>query len=780
MGRIKVRGLGVVNIAGETPNAEETAAIENKLEQLQEEKAIAQGVDKTNKSEINLGRLGLEVGLSVLGTLATGGAALPMLATRAGMLARPFLIQLGKSALGSAAGGATGAGVSQTFDPKDDIVKEIVRGAYEGAAGEIFGAPAVIKGGQLVSKTFSKLRPSQYVKPLEAAQEAEQVLMTGGGKGLTQATQKGVSQADEILKNPAKYADRTYDIDTVTKLANEAKKGLTVGMKTEARFLDTIENVAEGSFFGAEELLGRKDAAAFVGQQYLKDFSNQLTKNIQREDMGRLLLDTLTDSGNVRKGYFKAAYKSIDDMLAQQGSAIPARIPASKIKTFLDDFVKREGLPSADIISLQKEFGKRVSQRPNLTFSQLNKVRSDLLRDQRDVLASATPNAAKGQAYGAMIKGISKLMDDIAVGGNVAKKYGVPAEAAQKLKVINGFYKDTQGNFNNTIISDILKKGNKDGGVDLIFDAIIKGKNKPSTINALFTRIDDLATRKAPTSEVDEAGKVIQDTFLTKAQATDIKDALRGQWFSNALTKAKLSGTQIVDAKKMMNQIDDNKNVFEALFKDQTQRNNIDTVLKQLSVAQGTLDKKTGLPGKVFIQLKQAGALGQVLSMGGRGQLGSALLDKGIATVLIAPAALSKIMLNPKISKLMFKEYTKENFEKMTPSKAGALYRQIVGRLAEEGLIDGDEAINAIAESKTVEKEMIDAGIKTAKDLGAREGAQVSGQVPMPQQQIAQAPTQLPPIPTTSVAPAQGEQKAVQYQGLFPMDPTGQAIARRS
>ena len=778
MGIIKVEGLGLVEIEGERPNAKEAAAIEKKYEAIQDQRKTADGVDKLQKSEINLGRLGLEVGLSIVGTIATGGLALPALAARGAMLARPFLVQLGKSALGSAAGGGTGAGLAQTFDPKDDIVKEIVRGAYEGAAGELIGAPIAIKGGQLISKTFNKMNPRQYVKPLEDAHEAEKILFVGGGEGLTEATKKGLSQADAVLKNPEKYADRFYDVDTVTRLAKEAKKGLTVGMKTESRFLDTVENIAEGSFFGAEELLGRKEALSFIGQTYRKDFADQLTKNINNTDMGQLFFDTLTGSGNTRKTYFKAAYNSIDDILKKQGDKIPTKIPSSSIKKSLDDFVKREGLPSEDILSLQKQFAKRVANKPTLSFSQLNKVRSELLRDQRDVIASATPNAAKGQAYGAMIKGIDGIMDDIAKGGKNAAKYNVPQEAVERLREVNKFYKDTSGVFEDSIIADILKKGNKDGGVDQIFSAIVKGKNKPATIRTLFSRIDELATKKQPVAGLTtEAGEAVPETFLTKDQAKNLKDSLRGQWLSNTFEKSKLGGTQIVDAKKFANQLDDNRIVYEELFNN-AQRDQIDKVIKNLSVAQGTLDKKTGLPGKVFIQLKQAGALGQVLSMGGRGQLGSALLDKGIATVLIAPAALSKLMLQPKISSLIFKEYTKENFEKMTPSAAGVLFRQTVGRLAEEGLIDADEAFKAIEESKVVEKEMIDAGIKNAKDLGGVAQQRQNLQ----QQTIRPAPTNMG-LP--SLAPAQvasgpvTTDRQTTYQGLFPMDPTGQAIARR-
>jgi hypothetical protein len=78
-------------------------------------------------------RLLLEAGLAIGGTVLSGGLALPATAARVGFLARPFLMQLAKSSFGSAAGSGTGAAVAQTFDPKDDVVKEVVRASIEGA-----------------------------------------------------------------------------------------------------------------------------------------------------------------------------------------------------------------------------------------------------------------------------------------------------------------------------------------------------------------------------------------------------------------------------------------------------------------------------------------------------------------------------------------------------------------------------------------------------------------------------------------------------------------------
>jgi delta-aminolevulinic acid dehydratase/porphobilinogen synthase len=102
----------------------------------------------------------------------------------------------------------------------------------------------------------------EFLKPIEGAHEAEQLLFL-------QKDEKK-SQADKIIANPVKYASEFYNPEKVVELAQEAKKGLTMGMKTESRGIDTLENIATGSFFGADELIGRKEALAFVGQTLKK------------------------------------------------------------------------------------------------------------------------------------------------------------------------------------------------------------------------------------------------------------------------------------------------------------------------------------------------------------------------------------------------------------------------------------------------------------------------------------------------------------------------------
>ena len=723
MGQIFVEGLGTVEIQGDTPNENETKQIGLALDQIKENKfqPDSEKVADSFLSGPGIARLGLELGLSIAGTVATGGLALPALALRGGMLARPFLTKLAQSSLGSAVGGGTGAGLAQTFDPKDDIVREIVRGGIEGAVGEAIGAPVVIKGGQLISKTFNKASsPKEFLKPLADAQEAEEVLFTAGKKGIP-------SQADKILANPEKYTDKFYDVDKVVEMAKEAKKGLTIGMKTESRFLDTLENIATKSFFGAEELIGRKEALAFVGQAAQKDFIENATQGLNKTDLGTLFFDSITGAKNARKAYFNAQYKSLDDIVKKElglraDQAPPKLITGKPIIDSLNTYIKDLQLPSKDVLALQKDLLKRIAGK-RFDFKSLETLRSEIGIDANDAFRAG--NSKLGKAYSTMQKSIDDLLDN----KDALKKFQIPETAVNKIKQIRKEYADTSELFEDGIFANILAKGNKDGGVDEIFNAIVKGKQKSTLVQVTKDKIEESIKRK----------------FLTEEQGRQLKDSLKGQYLQNIFERSKLGKSkdgaapiysEFVDASSINKNLNADKQTYDILF-DTNEKNTLDKLIKNLAISQGTLDKKTGLPGGVFIQLKQAGALGSLLSYGSAGNLAGLLADKGIATILVAPAVFSKIMLNPKFNKLIFEETAKQNLRKTSPTKAGIAFRNIVGRLIDEGLIDSEEGLRAIEESKQVQADFERKGIKNTDDFNKS--------VATPQQRPAPA---MPPVNT--------------------------------
>jgi len=232
---INIEGLGEVEIQGDTPTPEESRIILKAVEAKKQEK-IAQDLPslaETYVTESNLSsgltpeevaeqdqalgnylkspeffRLVAEIGGATAGSILTGGLALPAaaVAARAGMLARPFLAKLAKSTAGAAAGGGTAAGAaSVTFDPKDDVLKEVVRGATEAAIGEAVGAPIAIKIGQGLTKVLGP-----KIDLLKGAEEAESIIK---------------EQSAKIKTNP-----NLYDTE-LQKAAGDAQ--LTIGLKAD-------------------------------------------------------------------------------------------------------------------------------------------------------------------------------------------------------------------------------------------------------------------------------------------------------------------------------------------------------------------------------------------------------------------------------------------------------------------------------------------------------------------------------------------------------------------
>ena len=767
MGEIFVEGLGTVQIEGSEPTEAESKAISQGYEQYKEQLSLpdAEKTADTFLSAPSIGRFVTEVGLSIAGSVLTGGLALPGLALRAGMLARPFLTKLATSSLGSGAGGGIGAGVSQLFDPKDDITREILRGAAEGAVGEAVGVPVVMQGGKLISKIVGKT-PSplgavkEYLKPIEGAHEAEQILFLGGK---TKEGKKIISQADQILANPEKYTDRFYDVDKVKELALEAKKGLTMGMKTESRALDTLENISTGAFFGADELIARKEALAFVGQTAQKDFLEKMTNGLSKGDMGKLFFETLSDGQTARKAYFNGQYKGIDEIVRAElglkaGQAAPKLIPGSLVMDALKKYSKDLQIPGKDVLTLQKTIGKQLAGK-RFDFKSLEKLRSELGQNMQDAFKANKTDLAK--AYEKMRKAI----DDTLENSEALTKFKIPEVAVEQLKRIRKEYKETAQIFDDGVISTILKKGNKDGGVDDIFNAIVKGKDKPDLVQKLKLKINDLTERG----------------FLSEAQSNNLNDSLKGQFLANIFERSKISGsatnpmyTDFIDASKALSRLKESDQVFKLMFTKKSEQEEINKLLKNLAFSQGTIDQKTGLPGKMFIQLKQAGAIGNTLSYGA----GMGLLDKGAAMVLIAPAAMTKIMLNPKINKFLFQESTKQNLGKTSPTAAGVAFRQLVGRLVSEGLVPEEDGNRAIEESKVVQKQYEDAGIKSMKDIQTYKQVKAASNLkPVNTQVTSPNVNVLTPrpasAPMTTTAPAAGgitnipQENIDRYQTLF-------------
>ena len=177
---------------------------------------------------------------------------------------------------------------------------------------------------------------------------------------------------------------------------------------------------------------------------------------------------------------------------------------------------------------------------------------------------------------------------------------------------------------------------------------------------------------------------------VTQKQVTDLKNSLRGHFLSNMLADAfeenvQFGGFYKVD--KFMRALDNNAETLKKLYPDVADRVKLENLQTTLGFAQGRISDISGIPGGVLIQLKQAGAAGQLLQFGGglfspaNVAIGGAAAAGGILPalgVLIAPKYVGKAMLDPKFQQLVFKSAVEEVVQKTnTPKKMQSVYNQM-------------------------------------------------------------------------------------------------------
>jgi len=740
MGRVNIVGLGTVDIEGDTPNEQEIEVFKRMATVKGADKITdgpAEEVTESFFTSPTFGRILTEAGLAIGGSIATGGLALPGLALRAGMLARPFLTQLAKSSIGAGVGGGTGAAVAQTFDPKEDIVKEILRATTEGALAEAIGAPVIIKSGQVVSKLLGSKTPKQFNDLLEGANEAELALQSKSVqilKGITpekfaklsleeknkilkEITSRGfVADNKTVLKFAEENALKTSakQIDQLGATAKEMASGLTPGVKSSNRTLEIIENISQKSLIGGGAITTRYEAAKQVGDLIAKDMLNQYKVVADSSDVGKLFLESLGGARGAFEVTKNKLYKNVDDILKAKGVIDAEIIPVNNLRESIKSLQKfYDGdLPQTIAQIMPSTIGKIDERVGKYSFAQLDSLRKRLIDLQFG--AAKTEKAQVGK----IIKAVDDALEDAAINKII------PKEAVDAKDLANDFFREGNDVFSRGIVSQLLKNAGEDGlvlgkdakAIQNVFKTITGNDNLMNT-KSVFREIDALTGKNVNAGDGFDALKRIIDPvtkkpMLTVAQGQKLKDSVRGHFLANAMREAEKGNTQFgkyIDSDSFGKSIDKGEGKLRKFLFQGDDAKKLEELQNTLAFAQGDLSRLPGIPGGIFIQLKQAGAAGQILSLGsiGGAAVGAGLVGGLVPAVgiLLAPAIASKIMLNPKFSNLIFKESAKivakgEN----TPKKMGVLYRQIIGRMLTDGLISKEERDDAIEQVNNFDK----------------------------------------------------------------------------
>lgn len=747
MAIINIEGLGEVEIQGDTPTPEESRIILKAVEAKKQEK-IAQDIPSLGETYVTdtqlssgltpeevaaqdqalanylkspeFGRLVLEIGGATIGSIATGGLALPAaaVAARAGMLARPFLSKLAQSSAGAAVGGGAGAGAAQTFDPKDDVFKEIVRGATEAAIGEAVGAPIAIKVGQGLTKVLGP-----KIELLPGAEAAEQIIK---------------EQSAKIKANP-----KLYDAE-LQKAAGDAQ--LTIGLKADNFLVDTLQNITEKSLLGAGKIIAAKEGAKTVAESAINDFVDPFIKTADKTSTGKLFQQAISDSQTLWKERMKAGYNAIDKKLAENELTRGPLVDMTSYKKLLQKEIDSLPLKGVNQPNVKRLLQSNLDSTPDkLTFSEANSLRSDILGMGRDLTAADSAKLIGAQKT--MAKGITGALDD------TMKLKEFPKDIKDAYQIIQNEYKLGKSDFNEKVLTRLLQK--EDPAV--IFETIVARSDKPETIKKTLEVINRRFAAEGKTAE-----------------ALALKDSLKGQFLNNIIRKSTIDDPQYgnyISSTSLRKSLDSYAGTTKELFS-AGEKAQLDKLVRTLGFAQGTLAKtgSGGLVGGVAIQLKQAGAAASILSFGGAGYYGGGGVPGSAAAILIGPKVVSKLLLSPSFNKFLI-----QGLKAPTAGEKAIAFRQLVTKMASEELIDKDEANEAIENSKIIEKQPAPVQQPRAQAPTAQPVAEAMPTPTTPPVNIFAANTPGTPM-TTGVQPTDRSQ---QYAGLFPFDVTGQQIARQ-
>ena len=622
-------------------------------------------------------RLALEILGGVAGAY-TGGT---FFAAQAAL--RPALALLYRS-LGAGVGEGAAAGAAQIFDPRDDVAKEVLRGFATGATAESIGAaiPAIIK--------------RIGFKGIKYEDEAE--------------------KAERILKDIK--IKRKQNTGTTTKAVDDDKIDalITPGIGSENRLIDILENITEKSFVAGGRIISTRKKAERLITAELEDFVGDFSNKATRTNAGDLALSAVQNSLDYFRATAKSKYAKVDQLAREQilsratGQVVATRPITVNLRSTIDEAKKLiEDTKVFREIELDAQKVLRIIAKldndPNVTFDVANGLRSRFLaitRSNKDLVGGQAERYA-----GILVKDISKNLDETVDAIDATASPGLRAayDSAQR------FYRLGVTKYNNKILRNLAEKAPEE-----VYTTLIKPR-RPATVEALMNA---LKNTKDPALKQD---------LLNTMKGTVIGDIVGN---SVRLKNGKVDAGYIL---KEFQKFGDEVLVNTGLFSAREVRQ-LENLLNALKVAQ-TKSVGEGIPGSIFIQLGQAGAVMGLLS---------GIFTVPSAAIVFGPSVVGRLFTNEKFIKFIRKGFSLNPGSKEAYTNAS----QLIGAMISNGLIDRDEGEDYLEELRESIREDLQGKVAppqfpTMDDIGVTEE---------PQQLATQPTLPTPSLATPSVNPA--------------------------
>ena len=681
-------------------------------------------------------RIVTEVGLSIAGGIAgvaaapfTGGSSLVgtgLMAARVARIARPLLnLSKNKQRLiggvtGAGLGGGAGAAISQTFDPKESIVREVARGTAQGAFGELLGfgmagglakvynkvtgfslktidgAQDVIRGldgDKLFYKEVAKFKETGKLPSKEVldklSDETQKVFITPQQRSILESAEL----ADDAFLSAQKGNPDFFNIKKGKYKFEDAN--IIAGKVTEQSGVELASSLSAASIGGGAFIRNTEGLSRLMTIESIDNFTKVLTKDLPKIDY-----DTAADgvtaflNSQIRGG--QQIYKTTRDKLwteLQEGvTKSTIRADGTYNPAFNVKIRGPEVSPKITVTNTYKGLDESVD---NLSTYIRQATKENLVPDNGDVnqmlgilnrMGNETDYNTFRLAY-SEIGGMRPIGRAQSVQAEILKRMEsmlanspLPASVNAARKAASDFTKLGGKAFEGKVVKDLLKS---DFGQERLYKNII-GAGKPTYFRAFQKSLKD--------SKINAGGK--QYDLFPEREA--IQGALQGQFFKDFLRSSvdksgqyfKLNKT---GAEKFLKD-------YDWLLKDdvgfltKSQIKGIRDYTRRLQLIEGKIRPTgaAGTSGDMLVQMKQAGALSQIVGVVG---FGTGTIDPGAATFFVlGPAGLAYAMSRPATTRALIEGLGKANKGIDSYEKLTRYVGQLGSALVSEGIVGPVEA----------------------------------------------------------------------------------------
>ena len=703
-------------------------------------------------------RIVTEVGLSIAGGIAgvaaapfTGGSSLVgtgLMAARVARIARPLLnLSKNKQRLiggvtGAGLGGGAGAAISQTFDPKESIVREVARGTAQGAFGELLGfgmagglakvynkvtgfslktidgAQDVIRGldgDKLFYKEVAKFKETGKLPSKEVldklSDESQKVFITPEQRSILESSEL----IDDAFLSAQKGNPDFFNVKRGKYKFEDAN--IIAGKVTEQSGVELASSLSAASIGGGAFIRQTEGLSRLMTIESIDNFTKVLTKDLPKIDY-----DTAADgvtaflNSQIRGG--QQIYKTTKDKLWDDLYDGVAKTTIRADGSYNPAFnVKIRGPEVSAKINVNNTY-KGISESVDNLSSYIQKAtKENIVPNNEDVnkMLGILNRMGSETDYNSFVRGYGEISSMRPVGPAKA----VQAELTKRMEAMLASSplpaalnkaRRTAADFTNLggrafegkVVGDLLKT---DFGQERLYKNII-GAGKPTYFRAFQKSLRD--------GKIEAGGKKY-DLF---PQREAIQGALQGQFFKDFLRNSvdksgqyfKLNKT---GAEKFLKD-------YDWLLKDdvgfltKSQIKGIKDYTRRLQLIEGKIKPPgaAGTSGDMLVQMKQAGALSQIVGVVG---FGTGTIDPGAATFFVlGPAGLAYAMSRPATTRALIEGLGKgskgiDSYQGLT-----RYVGQLSSALVSEGIIgpvEAKAAMNKVEGNKEAYEQYFKTGV---------------------------------------------------------------------